>query len=640
MTEQEIRVRIQKIEDEMAELPSGCVTRKMINGKERYYHQYYVDGKRKDKSIPAEEVEPLKRKIERYQSLKKELKELRALLPKERKPRTQAKKFVPEVTFECQVTTGEELLRMARRVAKWERRDAYEKLRDYLYSESNDRVCVIFGLRRTGKSTMLRQAIADMSEADRARTAYIKLQSSDTMSMLDRDLKKLSKLDYQYILIDEVTLAEEFIDTASLFSDIYATMGIKVVLSGTDSLGFWFAESEELYDRIKPNIHTTYIPFREFSRLLGIDDIDEYIRYGGTLRVGELAFDDKAANAEDASFRDDESTRRYIDTAICENIQHSLKCYESGKHFRHLQDLYDKNELTNAINRIIEDMNHRFVLSVLERDFRSSDLALARKNILRGKNSEQHGHILDKIDTQAVTERLMEILNIRNKQNLTVTLTETHAYEIEEYLKALELIDYCPVVTIEPSKREDDRRNVLFLQPGMRYCQAQALVHVLLKDEYFQKLDEREKSYIQDRILEEVRGRMLEDIILIETAKALNPSRYKVFKLQFGRGEFDMVVYDKQEHCCDIYEVKHSDKMVYDQAKHLMDEEKIALTERRFGEVRGRYVLYRGETAENEMGILYRNASEYLKGLPDTAITEAIGQDIDEEEGHGWKHKM
>lgn len=640
MTEQEIRARVQEIETEMSELPSGCVTCKTINGKERYYHQFYVDGKRKDKIISEDEAEPLKKRIERYRSLKQELKELKALLPKKRKPRVKVKKAISTETFECQVKTGDALLGMTRRVAKWERRDAYEKLQNYLYSESNDRVCVIFGLRRTGKSTMLRQAIADMSEADRARTAYIKLQSSDTMYMLDRDLKKLSKLDYQYILIDEVTLAEEFIDTASVLSDIYATMGIKIVLSGTDSLGFWIAEHEELYDRIKPNIHTTYIPFKEFSRLLGIDDIDEYIRYGGTLRVGELAFDDEDARAEDASFRNDESTRRYIDTAICENIQHSLKCYESGRHFRHLEDLYDKNELTSAINRVIEDMNHRFVLSVLERDFRSNDLALTRKNILRGKDSEQHAYILDNIDTEAVTERLMEILNIRNKPNLTVKLTETHAYEIEEYLKALELIEYCPVKTMTSEKEQDDRRNVLFLQPGMRYCQAQALVHALLKDEYFKQLDEREKSYIQDRILEEVRGRMLEDIVLIETAKTLKPSRYDVFKLQFDRGEYDMVVYDKQNHCCDIYEVKHSDKMVYDQAKHLMDEGKIALTERRFGEVRGRYVLYRGETSENEMGILYRNVSEYLKGLPETAMTEDIGQDIDEEEGHGWKHKM
>ena len=34
-------------------------------------------------------------------------------------------------------------------------------------------------------------------------------------------------------------------------------------------------------------------------------------------------------------------------------------------HFRHLRDLYDKNELTSAINRVVEDINHRFTLEVL-----------------------------------------------------------------------------------------------------------------------------------------------------------------------------------------------------------------------------------------------------------------------------------
>ncbi len=125
--------------------------------------------------------------------------------------------------------------------------------------------------------------------------------------------------------------------------------------------------------------------------------------------------------------------------------------------------------------------------------------------------------------------------------------------------------------------------------------------------------------------MEEVRGRMLEDIVLIETAKTLKLSRYDVFKLQFDRGEYDMVVYDKRNHCCYIYEIKHSDKMIYDQAKHLMDEEKMTLTEKHFGEIKGKYVLYRGETKKNEMGILYRNMSEYLKGLPETAMNENIG---------------
>lgn len=48
-------------------------------------------------------------------------------------------------------------------------------------------------------------------------------------------------------------------------------MGMKIVLSGTDSLGFWLAMDEELYDRAKP-IHTTFIPYREYILLVFMYD--------------------------------------------------------------------------------------------------------------------------------------------------------------------------------------------------------------------------------------------------------------------------------------------------------------------------------------------------------------------------------
>lgn len=54
------------------------------------------------------------------------------------------------------------------------------------------------------------------------------------------------------------------------------------ILSGTDYLGFLFTEDQRLYDRCIL-LHTTLIPYREFDRVLGIRDIDEYIRYGGTM---------------------------------------------------------------------------------------------------------------------------------------------------------------------------------------------------------------------------------------------------------------------------------------------------------------------------------------------------------------------
>lgn len=356
-----------------------------------------------------------------------------------------------------------------------------------------------------------------------------------------------------------------------------------------------------------------------YSRLLGIDSIDEYIRYGGTLRAGELAFDDEDVNAQDASFRDDESTRRYIDTAICKNIQHSLACYEAGGHFRHLYSLYEAGELTSAINRIIEDMNHRFLISVLTDDFLSHDLRLTAANLRKERDPEKRTEALDAIDTEAVTRRLMELLDIRNKEEQSIGITTAHIIEIKQYLAALELIVDCPIESADPGIEPVE--HILFTQPGMRYCQAQALVHSLLKDEQFSALSEYDKTQITGRILEEVRGRMMEDIVLLETMKAADKD-HRVFKLQFEAGEFDMVIYDQKENSCEIFEIKHSSKQVPLQYRHLVDEDKCQRTERRFGPIQGRYILYRGEDAQMENGVQYWNVENYLKALPTLDIVQ------------------
>ena len=500
---------------------------------------------------------------------------------------------------------------MTKGVRNLKERDCFKQLQKYLNSDATDRVCLVFGLRRTGKTTMLRQAVLKMTTEQASKTAYIKAKGTDTMAAMNRDLEKLLELGYENVFIDEVTLMDDFIDSAALFSDIYATQGMKIVLSGTDSLGFWFALHQELYDRAI-TIHTTFIPFREHSRLLGIDSIDEYIRYGGTLRAGELDFDDEDVNAEDASFRDDESTRRYIDTAICKNIQHSLSCCKDGGYFRHLQSLYEAGELTGAINRIIEDMNHRFLIRILINKFKSHDLGSAADVLRRERDPERRNDILDRIDKDAVTKRLMDLLEIRNREDQSIGITNAHVEEIKEYLKALDLIVDVPSETIIPSA--EPLENIIFTQPGMRYCQAQALVHSLAKDELFASLSEKEKAMVSERILEEVRGRMMEEIVLLETFKSAKKNK-RVFKLTFSVGEFDMAIYDSKENTCECYEIKHSVQIVPAQTKYLIDEEKLNQTSKRFGKISKRCVLYRGEDTVLENGIEYRNVEAYLKEL-------------------------
>lgn len=598
----DINRRILELENEIALLPQGSINIKKINGKEQPYLQWTENGKSKSQYIKKNEREKVFAEVARRKELQEELRELKKVETIEM-PRS--------MKFETSVVVGTRLLAMTKGVRNWKERDCFKQLEQYLYSEATDRVCLIFGLRRTGKTTMLRQAVLKMTPEQAAKTAYIKAKGSDTMAALNRDLDRLWELGYENVFIDEVTLMEDFIDSAALFSDIYAALGMKIVLSGTDSLGFWFVLHQELYDRAV-TIHTTFIPFREHCRLLGIDSIDEYIRYGGTLRAGELDFDDKDVNAEEAFFRDDESTRRYIDTAICKNIQHSLSCCQDGGYFRHLQSLYEAGELTGAINRIIEDMNHRFLVRILINKFKSHDLGSAADVLRRERDPERRSDVLNRIDKEAVTKRLMDLLEIRNQEDQTVGITSVHVEEIKEYLKALELIVDVPSETIFLSA--ELLENIIFTQPGMRYCQAQALVYSLAKDELFAVLSEQEKNMVSERILEEVRGRMMEDIVLLETHKSAKKHK-RVFKLTFAVGEYDMVIYDSKENTCECYEIKYSDQIVTAQTRYLVDEEKLKQTSGRFGNITKRCVLYRGKNMILDDGIVYQNVEEYLKSL-------------------------
>jgi len=602
MNQVEINTRIAELEQQLSTLPVGTLVYKTIVGKKQPYLQWTENGKSKSKYIKVNERELILAQVELRKKIVSELKELKHLASY-----TQAFSTLYAQNFKTNITIGTGLINMIQNVSDFQKRDCFDILFRYLHGTSFGKVCLLYGLRRTGKTTLLLQAISELSDEERARTAYIKIQPRNTMADIDYDLRKLSELNYKYIFIDEVTLMSDFIDSAALFSDVYAMMGMKIVLSGTDSLGFWFALDQELYDRAY-TIHTTFISYKEHSRLLGNENIDEYIRYGGTLRAGETDFDNRDLLSPDACFRDDESTRRYIDTAICQNIQHSLACCESGGHFRHLQSLYQAGELTSAINRIIEDMNHAFLIQTLIKDFKSHDLGSAAQ-ILRKQDSTR---ILDNIDKQAVTTKLMELLDIRNKENLSIGITDTHVEEIKEYLKALELIIDCPTETTQVSATPLER--VLFTQPGMRYCQAQALVHSLLKDPLFASASELEKKLATDKILEDVRGRMMEEIILLETTKAL-PKHKRAFKLLLARGEFDMVIYDSEENSCELYEIKHSSKIVVEQCHILLDNERLTETKRRFGSISKRCILYCGDDYDLENGILYRNAETYLKNL-------------------------
>ena len=601
--------RIAEIERQLTELPAGYLVYKNIKGKAQPYLQWTENGRTVSKYIKIAEREEVFRKITLKKSLQEELKKLRAMnlstAAAGETTQTEA------VSFRTHVLRGNELLLMTSSVKEYQKRDCFPLLCKYMKGSFPGKVCLLYGLRRTGKTTLLFQMINDLSPEELSRAVYIKARTTDSMADMNHDLKLLASYGYRYVFLDEVTLMDDFIDGAALFSDVYAMMRMKIILSGTDSLGFWFTLSQELYDRAFL-IHTTYIPFHEYARVLGIRDLDEYICYGGTLRLGETDFDDEDLLSPEASFRDDESTRRYIDTAICRNIQHSLACCKDGEYFRHLRELYEAGELTGAINRIIESMNHQFLISTLTRAFKSHDLGSAAELLRKQADPEKRTDILDRIDREAITRKLMEMLEIRNREDQTIGITKVHVEEIKEYLKALDLVVDLPSETAAADSIPSEY--AIFTQPGMRYSQAQALVHVLMKDPPFSSFSLRERDLACERILEDVRGRMMEDLVLLETSRSL-PKERRAFKLILARTEFDMLIVDKINYTCEAYEIKHSPEAVSRQYRTLLLPEECAAAENIYGPITRKCVIYRGKSQHMDNGIEYMNVEEYLEKL-------------------------
>jgi len=595
---------IKDLEEQILKLPKGTLVYKKINGINQPYLQQTINGKSISTYIKKTDREEILEQLTIRNDLLVKLKELKShiyyrhlnLFP------TSHNEIEEEHGFYSNVKIKDSLNRFIEDAKELNKRDCFNKLEDYLYGNTSGKVFVLYGLRRTGKTTLIKQALLNMKIEDLNRSAYIPIRSTDNLGKINFDLKYLESKGYKYIFIDEATLMEDFIEGAALFSDAYASSGMKIVLSGTDSLGFLFAKSDQLYDRCIL-LRTTFIPYHEFEKVLGIKGIDEYIRYGGTMSLSGVNYN------EDSPFANGELADEYTNSAIAHNIQHSLKNYQYGGHFRALKELYNKGELTSAINRVVEDINHEFTIEVLTKKFQSNDLSISRKNLR--KDLEYGSNILDSINVEQFTKRLKDMLEIKNKEEQSISIQESHKEEIKEYLELLDFIKDIPNVIISDKLIKDSR--IVFTQPGMRYAQAEAFVKSIMEENVFQELSREDDEYILSRILNEIKGRMMEDIVLLETVIS-NPNK-QVFKLQFSIGEFDMVVVDDKTLSCKIYEIKHSDQIVDNQYRFIIDENMCAKTEYKYGKISGRYVIYRGENKQLDNGVTYLNVEDYLNQL-------------------------
>lgn len=467
-------------------------------------------------------------------------------------------------------------------IKTYKKRFCYNELKNLAIKTNDMRVVALYGLRRTGKSILMAQLVLELHQY--SNICWIKCHKGDDMSDLRKIIEEHAHC--KYFFIDEITRLENFSKEASDLSDIYSA-GHRIIMAGTDSLGFYISKQDELYDRIHM-IHTTYIPYKEYTYLLN-KGLDDYIMYGGTLTDGN-------------DFYNEEKTLAYSNTAIAENIQHSLDDLGRNGEYGILAVFRQKGELTTFFNKIIELYNRQFTKEIVNNKFKTHDI-LALKQYNRHNKDADYEQLNTKINS-AFRKELMKSLDII--EPLSEKATERAIHEAKKYLQALDVIYPIP-----------NTAEVIFTQPGLRYSQCSAQSETILKSENISFTDEQRMN-LKTTLDNDIKGRMLEDIIYYQLAKdELFAKRYEINKFSSPLlfGEFDLTLISRKTNEAYLIEVKHSSKIIEQQARHLNNLE--LCNEFEYSEntkIIAKIVIYMGNTlSEEQFGVNYINAEDFLQ---------------------------
>lgn len=389
---------LEEAREELARLPLGYISHKQIRGRVYPYHQWSQGGKKMSRYVPPEELEGLEQQLKRRRELK-ELLRAAAVRP----------------PAKLLALFGDGLQDAVQGVSGLPVRQCYELLEAYLNDPGYDRVCILFGLRGSGKSTLMRQAIAHLSQFQKC--VYIKVRQQDTMELLTQTVGRMQRHGFRYFFLDDVSQLPEFIDGAGALAE-YTAAGAKIILTGGESLSFYLAEETSLYERVM-TVPVPALSFREHRKILGEITLAEYLQRGGFLRVDSPGLSEGAA--------------AYVDTALCQNIRKSLERCQGGIRLRLLEGLHQAGTLDWAIRRCLE----RFCL-----------------------------------DHMPVTQEFQEFLSLRELEEWSGGLGAGQMAQIKETLKCIGAITTRPTQFLDAPGEEA----LCFPMPGLFQSLARSLL--------------------------------------------------------------------------------------------------------------------------------------------------------------------
>lgn len=398
-------------------------------------------------------------------------------------------------------------------VAHLNKRFCFDTIKEFLDSEigSTRNILALFGLRRTGKTVMIQQAVKHLIEnrvsSEKIACLTLKDNKIDEIKLRDYISVLYDVFDIDYLFIDELTYAVGGLSFLSSLSDFYTTK--KTILSGTNSLGFVPLLRHTLFYRAI-RVNTTYISYKEFSDLYPSAKLLDYIKAGGILGVDKNYL---KSHANIDSYID--ASNEYLLSSVVRNLFSGLENFDDlSFDYRLLSDMYfeDSERLKALVNNWLQHYGSDLVLKIVRGvPLGSSEVSTTIVN-LRSSVADWSSF---KNELRTLYLKRLKLIDD------TYNFTNDELSEVKDFLSKIECYKKCDMTFYRGSDEEKvSSRQLVFLIPVILRYSLLSLIMSIVDDNYSELAVKYNVTIdiveFKKRLLTTAIGQLFEDVIYLE----------------------------------------------------------------------------------------------------------------------------
>jgi hypothetical protein len=249
------------------------------------------------------------------------------------------------------------------------------------------------------------------------------------------------------------------------------------------------------------------------------------------------------------------------------------------------------------------------------------------------QHEERGLEIISNLKYNEVNKKIAEILGCDKKSGIE----DRDIPKIYDYLKEIGVFESIPVYN-SYSREDPDEPLEMIVHSGMFHANIRYTLAELQKDRSWIDVSEADKNLLLKKAYESAMGKIMENVIVSDIYHLLcldngkkphaenikedlfgDGSRWYVSKLNTeikgAKHEADVIIFDKKQNECYLFEIKHSSENVKEQSRHLENEAFLDYVEEHFGTIKGRAVLYNGQGDDSPVPRI--SASLFMKQLYD-----------------------